>query len=999
MRHLPAQPGTALAAWLLSLVLAGAAAAALASSELPAGSVQQQLVEAEQLYRREGPGTALPLFQDLVQAFKASGDQTSEAIAVGYVGEIYWRLGEYPQAGENLEQALTLKRASGDRLQESKTLNVLGLLHWDLGEFEQAQAYFREGGKIAEDTGDKQLQGAILNNLSLVYDELGDYYVSLEQYQQVLDLYQGTDFPRGEGDTLGNIGGVYLLLGRFREALGHYQRALAISEQLQSTISMSQDHGNMALCYLGLGQIDTALAHLEQAIALAGQAGMQQDQAFWLRNRGNAQVLRSRYDLGLEDHHAALAIYTALEGKTERIEALHDMGRMYLLLGDSTSAESHYRQAMELAREIGLARGVTGNLLALGDVQRRRGEFDAASELYADAVERAQESGELVSWSEGLLRLAAVHREQQRFGEAAKEAEQALGIARQTGAPGLELQAVYARAEVNRLQNRPSEALDDLERALALLARSPDPELEWQLQYAKGLALAGSGEKEAAIIALEAAVAVIEGVRQHLREERFRAGYVQDKYQVYVDLVRLQLEVGRQEAAFSTAERLRSRSYLDLIESGLSPEPDAAEQPLEFALKERIRTLRHALAEESNRIRPEQRQQAIDVFSQELLAAEQTYQAFLDDRRRSGTASAQREVPTYRDVGASLAADEALVEYVVGSDRVMVFVLTRQALTTNTMPIRREDLENKVDLVRALIRRQDNEHWKKPASSLAGLLIEPIMAGGQLHDIHHLYLVPHGSLNYLPFALLPSHGLAESHRLVEDFTLAYLPTAAALLREKRGSANTASMLTLAPASSRLQHASEEARAIHTMFQPDSRALLGRTATESLFRQEAPHYRLLHLATHGYFNKLNPLLSGLQMEADAVHDGRLELHEILGLRLDADLVTLSACQTGLGSGYFAQVPAGDDFVGLTRAFLYAGSTAVLATLWEVDDASTLALMKQFYGGFQPATGTEDKANALALAQRALLSSREYKHPYFWAPFVLVGEMGREAPLKG
>ena len=162
---------------------------------------------------------------------------------------------------------------------------------------------------------------------------------------------------------------------------------------------------------------------------------------------------------------------------------------------------------------------------------------------------------------------------------------------------------------------------------------------------------------------------------------------------------------------------------------------------------------------------------------------------------------------------------------------------------------------------------------------------------------------------------------------------------------------------------------------------------------------APHYRLLHLATHGYFNKLNPLLSGLQMEADAVHDGRLELHEILGLRLDADLVTLSACQTGLGSGYFAQVPAGDDFVGLTRAFLYAGSTAVLATLWEVDDASTLALMKQFYGGFQPATGTEDKANALALAQRALLSSREYKHPYFWAPFVLVGEMGREAPLKG
>jgi CHAT domain-containing protein len=202
------------------------------------------------------------------------------------------------------------------------------------------------------------------------------------------------------------------------------------------------------------------------------------------------------------------------------------------------------------------------------------------------------------------------------------------------------------------------------------------------------------------------------------------------------------------------------------------------------------------------------------------------------------------------------------------------------------------------------------------------------------------------------------------------------------------------MLALAPQASRLEFAFEEARAVDTLFQPDSRALLGTSATESSFKQLAPQYRLLHLATHGYFNKLNPLLSGLQLEADTANDGRLELHEILGLQLDADLVTLSACQTGLGSGYFAELPAGDDFVGLTRAFLYAGSTSVLATLWEVDDASTLALMKTFYGGLRQVAGAEDMANALSLAQRALLSSKKYNHPYFWAPFVLVGEMGRD-----
>ena len=201
------------------------------------------------------------------------------------------------------------------------------------------------------------------------------------------------------------------------------------------------------------------------------------------------------------------------------------------------------------------------------------------------------------------------------------------------------------------------------------------------------------------------------------------------------------------------------------------------------------------------------------------------------------------------------------------------------------------------------------------------------------------------------------------------------------------------MLTISPERSLLSHASEEAIAVNALFGPDSKALVGKAATESAFKYEAANYSLLHLATHGYFNKFNPLLSGLELEADTTNDGQLELHEILGLHLNADLVTLSACQTGLGSGHFAEIPAGDDFVGLTRAFLYAGSASVMATLWEVDDASTLELMKIFYGGLMKATKHEDKATALAIAQRSFLSSDDYKHPYFWAPFILVGEMSR------
>lgn len=196
---------------------------------------------------------------------------------------------------------------------------------------------------------------------------------------------------------------------------------------------------------------------------------------------------------------------------------------------------------------------------------------------------------------------------------------------------------------------------------------------------------------------------------------------------------------------------------------------------------------------------------------------------------------------------------------------------------------------------------------------------------------------------------------------------------------------------MAPTSPRLRYAGAEARAVVEAHAEPRRLLFGKAATESAFKSAAPGFRVLHLATHSRWNRLNPLLSGLDLEPGSGEDGRLEVHEILGLRLDASLVTLSACETALGTDLLGAVPAGDDFVGLTRAFLHAGSGAVLASLWEVDDRSTLELMRAFYARL----ATSGPSEALASAQRSMLSGRTaLARPYDWAAFVLVGE----APLK-
>lgn len=188
--------------------------------------------------------------------------------------------------------------------------------------------------------------------------------------------------------------------------------------------------------------------------------------------------------------------------------------------------------------------------------------------------------------------------------------------------------------------------------------------------------------------------------------------------------------------------------------------------------------------------------------------------------------------------------------------------------------------------------------------------------------------------------------------------------------------------------SHLPTSGPEVRSIGQLFFDGSPLVIaGARATETRFKQVAASYDYIHLATHGDLNRNAPWLSSLQLHPDDHNDGRLELHEILNLNLHTHLVTLSACETALGSGYFTDTPAGDEFVSLTRAFLGAGSHAVLASLWAVNDDSARDLMVRFYRNLRESDG----AAALAKAQRELRRGNvRYSAPYYWAAFVLVGE---------
>jgi CHAT domain-containing protein/Tfp pilus assembly protein PilF len=942
------------------------------------------LVRARQTVFKEGPRTALPELERALALYQGQHDRHGEAVTLGYVGFCYRQLADYPKALDYLRRSLAMKQELGDRLEEGKTLNFLGLVYWDMGDYPNATEHLTRSLNIAREVHDAQLEGSVLNNLGLVSDEQGDYRHSLEIYQQALQLHRSAHFERGESDTLGNIGGDYLLLGQFRESLGYYQQAFESDERLQLKTSTTIDLGNIALCQTALGETEAAISSFDRALSLALETGQKKEEADWHKGKGAALLSLGKYDLARQEYRRALAAYEQGGHKRELVEALNEDGNLLVQLGDIASAEKAFRRAMELAQAIGHPRGVTANLMALGDVESRRRRFEQASALYRQAFERARESDDRAAMTVSLSQLALALRDQGRIPDALPEAQRALEIARQIEAGPLEAQALSVLGDLTLRAGDPQQALAHFSAGGQIASATDNPEIGWQVEYGKGRAYEALQRNDDAVAAYRRAVEIIEKVTTQLHEERFQAGYVENKYQVYVALVRLLLRMGKAGDAFLYSEKLRAHSFAQMLNQTLPGGSDKQE----VELRSRIRQLRRSLAVENAKSPAEQRREKVEVFSTELASAERQYQALIDDlrgRQLPGTESRAFEVSTSEQVQRKLPENTALVEYVVGEDELVIFVLRRDAVHATTSMIRASDLRTKIELLRDLSAPTKGSDWVKPAESLYQVLIQPIEQSGWLKGISRLYIVPNATLNYLPFAILSRPGEEKGHFLIRDFVVAYLPAASALVTSPEKKSPKLSLLALAPGASHLRYAPEEARSVGAIYSSRSEVLLGRSATKRAFERQADQFEIIHLATHGFFDKLNPLFSGVVLEPAAGDDGRLQVYEIMRLRLQARLVTLSACDTALGSGYFSEYPAGDDFVGLTRAFLSAGSSSVLASLWEVNDRSTMQLMKSFYREL----ARTDSADALAKAQRSMLGSGSpYNNPYYWAPFVVV-----------
>jgi CHAT domain-containing protein len=322
-----------------------------------------------------------------------------------------------------------------------------------------------------------------------------------------------------------------------------------------------------------------------------------------------------------------------------------------------------------------------------------------------------------------------------------------------------------------------------------------------------------------------------------------------------------------------------------------------------------------------------------------------------------------------------LAEGEQLVEFYYQDDVLFAFVLDQK--TIQAVKLDGANLAKLVQDMRSAVENPGTAEWINPAKLLHARLIKPIES---LLVGKRLIVVAHGALHYLPFNAL----MAENGSLfIDRYTLRMLPAASVInllkpvLMEKNAPTLTFGNPDLGDAKLDLAFAEGEARAVAKLVK-GSRLLLRKDASETNFRRAAGLFSRIHFATHGKFQAESPLDSGLYLARDAENDGLLKVSELYSMQINADLVTLSACETGLG-----KIDNGDDVVGLSRGFLYAGARSVISSLWSVDDNATAELM----GAFYVELANTPKAEALRAAQ--LKTRTSFPHPFFWAAFQLTG----------
>jgi CHAT domain-containing protein len=841
---------------------------------------------------------------------------------------------EYYEKSQKLNEALENKRGLA-QLQTD-----IGSLHYMSGNPSLALDYYRKGLELSEAVGDNYLISSALKSIGFVHSVEGNYPLALEYYQKSLILSEKLGNKLLTADTLSKIGSANYSQGNYGVALAYYHKSLRLREALG-------DKAGMVTTLTGIGNVHfmqrstgLALEYFQRSLALGQEVGSRRPIANTLISLGIAYRDRRDYGLALENFDKSLKLSEELGDKTLVSHVLYQIGFANQMKGNYDLALDQYQKSLTLKEALNERRGIAETLNDIATVQYEQGNYRSALETAAHAVAIAREIG---------------------FRETLWEAPTTAGRA-------------------YRMLAQPQKSRHAFEEAIAAVE-------DFRTQV-------GGGE-------------------QQLQQ------FFENKISPYHAMVELLTAQNNHREALVYAERAKSRVLLDVLQASsksITKDMTAEEQERERRLRAELVSVNSEVSRE--RQRPQLDQTRLADLNARLEKARFDYEAF-----QTTLYAAHPELRVHRgevkaltldDARGLLTDQDALMEYVVTDKETYLFVLTTEAgapshtpkLKSYTLPITRNDLTAQVTAFRQQLARRDLT-FRAAANKLHEVLISPARA--ELQGKRTVVIVPDGVLWELPFqALTDTNG----HYLIEDHAISYAPSLTVLREmtrvrhQKHGANSELNLLAIGNPELRnaigervslvhrdeklqpLPEAEKEVTMLGQLYGPRSAIYIGPDAREDRFKQEAGRFNVLHLATHGILNDASPMYSQIVLaQSDSGEDGLLEAWEIMKLHLNADLVVLSACESGLG-----RVGVGEGMIGLTWALFVAGSPTSVVSQWKVESSSTAQLMVEFHRNLLAKTPKLklSKAKALQKAALTVLGNKNFRHPFYWAGFILVGD---------
>lgn len=900
-------------------------------------------------------------------------------------------------------------RSREDCVERARTLDdpefVQYLIRQTSGANRESVRWLRDELRATEARGDAERQFETLSSLGGELAAGGQQEEAEDYVQRALTLARNWGNQLAIANALTNMASFHRLRGDLNEAVRLLLEAMPAVEASGDVQEISMKARDLGLTYRSAGRLDEAMQWLEKALALSRSIRDRSQEAFILRDASLVDADAGDYWKALERIREAERIFHEMGLSWPEGATIGHLPMIYGPLGDYDAALRTARQGLESARANNdplMEQRIDEHI---GSIYLKLGKPEAALPYLRKSISLTPQTEATHLHLNALLSLGEAYAALGQFGKASAKLEEGLAVARRMGRPAAEAQALHLLGDFWLRRAGFDKAKAYFEQSLAISDRIQLAEVSLAVRQGLARVSIATNRPEEAWRQLQPALERMDALRGRIPTPDLRTHFVERNASAYEDAIDALSELhqrqpmrGYDREALAVAERAKARTFLDLlneskanIRKGLSVEQQRERQGLEWRVSQTLSAL-GTEDSERNRRAAEEAESKLAEWEESVRLTNPDYSALRFPR------------PYSPEQARRLAGDRgvAILEFVLGERRSHLWVITGSAVRMVRLPPRAR-IEAAVNAYRATLARPSNGVAETFSRQLHEMLLgeaEPLLAGTR-----QLLIAPDGILYYLPFeALTPKPG----RYLVEDYTISYAPSIsvfASLRTERAGrvydllaygdpafspsaaapvqSVYRSAGIRLSP----LPNARTEVREIGALFAPDRRTLrLGEEATEARLKAERlGSYRLIHFATHAVIDERAPARSGivLSLVNTGTEDGILRASEIVNLNLNADLVTLSACQTGLG-----KVVRGEGMIGLTRAVLAAGSSRVLVSLWDVSDVATPALMKDFYTRLAAGRSV---AGALREAKIAMIHSDRpsRRDPHFWAPFVLSG----------